>query len=291
MTISLISPVVIRLCERAGLPSHGLRLLHRHATGVYLIPDRSVVVRVSRASDRSRLHTAVQVARWLADHGIAVTEPLALDQPLVDNDQAATFWTYYPQYGRPTPPAHYLGTLLRRIHALGDPPLPLPRYQPLADLAHTLKASTCLSDDDRVWLLDRRNHLLSVYEQLDLHLGEGVIHGDAYPGNTLWDGDTVRLGDWDECAIGPRELDLANTVHGGRRFGRSSEAIQAFLTAYGQNILTWPGLHTLLDLRDLHTLGAYIRRADAGDQTAAAHLTHRLSTLRSGDATASWLLD
>ncbi len=51
--------------------------------------------------------------------------------------------------------------------------------------------------------------VLTAYRQVDSALGLGFIHGDAYPGNTLWDGERVRLGDWDEVARGPRELDLA----------------------------------------------------------------------------------
>ncbi len=32
-----------------------------------------------------------------------------------------------------------------------------------------------------------------------------MVHGDAYSGNTLWAGDSVLLGDWDETSIAPRE--------------------------------------------------------------------------------------
>lgn len=56
------------------------------------------------------------------------------------------------------------------------------------------------------------------YARLDFPLGYGWIHGDAYPGNTLWDSDEALLADWDEVGTGPRELDLVNT-HQGARFG------------------------------------------------------------------------
>lgn len=279
-----------RLCEHAGLPTSGLTLLHRHATGVYLIPQVPAVLRVSPAEEEPRLRTALTVTRWLTSHDIAVTEPLDVDQPLNHAGWTGTFWTYYPQHGRPAPPAHYLGGLLRSLHAVDTPPMTLPRYQPLASLAHSVAASTHLCGEDRQWLLHRRHELLDAYARLDFPLSEGMIHGDAYPGNTLWDSTTVRLGDWDECAIGPRELDLANTIHGHRRFGRSAEEVHDFLTAYGHDPLPWPGLRILLDIRDIHTLGAYIRRADMGDADAAHQLTHRLAALRCGDTAASWLI-
>src|SRR6476661_3329516 len=65
----------------------------------------------------------------------------------------------------------------------------------------------------------RRSELLGEYERLDFHLGYGWIYGDAYPGNTLWDGKRALLGDWDEVGTGPRELDLVNTHQGARSAG------------------------------------------------------------------------
>ncbi|UQI45897.1 phosphotransferase [Streptomyces sp. HU2014] len=44
----------------------------------------------------------------------------------------------------------------------------------------------------------------------------------------------------------------------------------------------------LIAIRDLHTLGSFIRRAGTGDTEATRQLEHRRSTLRSGHTTARW---
>ncbi|MBP5935345.1 phosphotransferase [Streptomyces sp. LBUM 1476] len=118
-------------------------------------------------------------------------------------------------------------------------------------------------------------------------LGHGHLHGDAYPGNTLWDERDVRLGDWDEAAVGPREIDLANTFQ-GVRFGRTSAELDDFSSQYGYDLRRWPGLQVLCGIRDLHTLGSFIRRADRGDTAAAEQLSYRIETLRSTDTRARW---
>lgn len=163
----------------------------------------------------------------------------------------------------------------------------LEQYQPLKNFGDSVAASTFLPIEDRTWLLARRTELLGQYEQLDFPLGFGWIHGDAYPGNTLWDGDRVLLGDWDEVGIGPRELDLVNT-HQGARFGRSQAERSAFTAAYGYDVTPWRGFPVLREMRDLHTLGSYIRLADTGNEQAATQLRYRIDTLKQGDANALW---
>ena len=115
-----------------------------------------------------------------------------------------------------------------------------------------------------------------------------MIHGDAYPGNMLWDGDQVILGDWDETATSPRELDLVNIYLQGKRFGRPEAELEEFAAAYGYDVTAWPGFGVLLDMRSLHTLGSFIRRAAAGNRSARAELAHRVRTLKAGDTEAAW---
>ncbi|MGH3976025.1 MAG: phosphotransferase family protein, partial [Pseudonocardiaceae bacterium] len=151
----------------------------------------------------------------------------------------------------------------------------------------SVAASTFLPARDRGWLLARRAELLGEYEQLDFPLGSGWIHGDAYPGNTLWDGDRALLGDWDEVGTGPRELDLVNT-HQGARFGRPQAERDAFNAAYGYDVTAWPGFPILREMRDLHTLGSYIRLAETGNEQAATQLSFRIDTLKRGQVNAPW---
>ena len=177
--------------------------------------------------------------------------------------------------------------MLRQLHRLPVPPVELRPYRPLQTLGDTIEHSTVLPDSDRHWLATRRKELLDAYASLSFPLGTGFIHGDAYPGNTLWDGDRPLLGDWDEVGTGPRELDLINT-HQGARFGRTALERQQFTDAYGYDVTAWPGFPVLREMRDLHSLASYIRLADAGDEHAHAQLAFRLGTLETGDDQATW---
>jgi aminoglycoside phosphotransferase (APT) family kinase protein len=275
-------------CTRVGLNPSAARLLHQHATGIWLLPADQTVARISRSSDdRGRIARAVTVTRWLAAQGFPVTMPADVDQPIEVNSACVTFWRYYPQGDRPTPGAAALGRLLRQLHELPQPPVTLDDYVPLVRLGNALTSNPPLADDDLAWLAEHRIRLVVAYRELHSQLGVGWIHGDAYPGNTLWNGEQVILGDWDEIARGPRELDLINT-HQGVRMGRSDVERRAFTSAYGWDVTAWPGFLVLRQLRDLHTLGAYIERASHDDSIAIDELNHRIRTLRANDTTARW---
>ncbi|MEU2021877.1 aminoglycoside phosphotransferase family protein [Streptomyces sp. NPDC016469] len=277
-----------RACLAAGLACERLGELRQHATTVFLLPEpEGIVVRVSPVSLTSRLDTAVELTRRLVAQRFPASEPADIPQPVVEGEHVVTFWKYYPQPGTGSPPAGHLGALLRRLHELPAVPVRLPRYEPLGAFRTVLATCSGLRADDRGWLTNRCRDLLDRYDRLSFPLGEGLVHGDAYPGNLLWDGPSVRLGDWDESAVGPRELDLANTFQ-GIRFGRSSAELDDFSRGYGYDIRNWPGLPVLCGMRDLHTLGTYMRRADDGDASAAGEFAHRIDTLRRGDTDARW---
>ncbi|MEV5952505.1 phosphotransferase [Streptomyces sp. NPDC051987] len=106
-----------------------------------------------------------------------------------------TFWRHYPQPGGSGPPAGSLGALLRELHSLPAPPIPLPRFQPLNSFKSSVESSCYLTSAQREWLAARREELLDRHGKLDFPLGQGHIHGGAYPGNALWSGGGVRLGD------------------------------------------------------------------------------------------------
>ncbi|MEU3516731.1 aminoglycoside phosphotransferase family protein [Streptomyces sp. NPDC006654] len=275
-------------CRASGLADQSLTRLHDHATSVFLLADEGIVVRVSPLSQQPRLDTAVALTRWLVANDFPATEPADLPQPLVYEPHAVTFWHHYPQPGGSGPPAGSLGALLREFHSLPMPPIQLPRFQPLTSLKSSVESSSYLTSVQQEWLAARREELLDSYGKLDFPLGQGHIHADAYPGNTLWSSDGVRLGDWDEAAFGPREIDLANTFQ-GVRFGRTAADLDEFSRRYGYDIRQWDGLPVLRAMRDLHTLGAFIRRADRGDEAAEEQLSHRIATLMDGRETASWI--
>ncbi|MGH3974598.1 MAG: phosphotransferase [Pseudonocardiaceae bacterium] len=288
MTTTKALAVLNEACSRTSLDPSVAAPLHQHAATLYLFKTDRVVVRLNQDSDdRARAGTVVELTRWLTRQGFPSVAPIDVEQPIDVDDYTITFWRYYPQNDRPKPAAGHLGAMLRQLHALPAPPVELRQYQPLKNFGNSAGASIALSAHDRAWLLDRRAELLGEYEHLDFPLGSGWIHGDAYPGNTLWDGDRVLLGDWDEVGTGPRELDLVNT-HQGARFGRTPAERDAFTGAYGYDVTAWPGFPVLREMRDLHTLGSYIRLADSGNEQAALELRFRIGTLQRGDANAQW---
>lgn len=288
MTTTRSTAILHDACARTGLNATDAVPLHQHAATLYLFEADRVVVRLnSDPDDRARAHTVVALTRWLIRQDFPSVAPADIEQPLDMDGHTVTFWRYYPQSDRPKPTADHLGAILRQLHALPTPPVELSPYQPLKNLGDSVTASTSLPAQDRDWLLARRTELLDQYAQLGFPLGFGFIHGDAYPGNTLWDGDRALLGDWDEIGTGPRELDLVNT-HQGARFGRTQTERGAFNTAYGYDITAWAGFPVLREMRDLHTLGSYIRLADTRNEQAVTQLRHRIGTLKRGDVNAPW---
>jgi hypothetical protein len=288
MTTTKTLAVLHEACSCTGLTASDAVALHQHAATLYLVEAERVVIRLNHdADDRKRAQTTVELTRWLSRQDFPSVASTDVDQPLDFDDYTVTFWHYYPQHDRPKPTADHLGAILRQLHALPTPPVELHPYQPLKNFGDTVAASTSLSAHDRAWLRAQRTELLGEYERLEFPLGHGWIHGDAYPGNTLWDDDRALLGDWDEIGTGPRELDLVNT-HQGARFGRPQAERHAFTAAYGYDITAWPGFPVLREMRDLHTLGSYIRLADAGNERAAIELDFRLDTLKRGDSDAQW---
>ncbi|KFZ80821.1 hypothetical protein ED92_10825 [Amycolatopsis sp. MJM2582] len=281
---------LVQACRDAGLDPRGAVLLRRHATTVYRIPGpgQDMIAKIAPHTARTSAERAIHLTRWLRTHDFPCTEPADVSQPIDAGDFVVTFWKHYDQtQQRDLPGAAHLGALLRVLHALPAPPIDLPAAAPLRHFADLVTSSAALSSDDKAWLVAERGRLLAEYADLDFPLGVGMLHGDAYPGNTLWDGDTALLGDWDEPAFGPRELDLAPTLQGGIRFGRSTAELDAFTTAYGHDPRDWPGMATLTGLRDLHTLGSFIRRAQHGDTDAVNELDVRITSLRRRD-NSSW---
>lgn len=285
-------PALREVCRTFGADPADARLLHHRSNAVFLLPRDDLVVRLAPDTPlrRRRAQTSVQVTRWLADQ----PEPVALapvpgDQPVIAASAVATFWPH-----RPTTPAASLADLallLRRLHTLPAPPFPVPCYRPLQRLFEALdldheRPKPAIAADDRAWLLDRARTLVDTFTTTAFPLGDGLVHADAHSENLVRDpnGHWLLI-DWDGTCLGPRELDLLTGIPD--HFHEPEADRTRFLTAYGYDILNWPGWTLLRDIIELHALGAYIRLAP-GKPTAAAELRHRIRSLRTGDRLARW---
>jgi len=282
-------------CAARGLSPVDARLIHRYSNAVYLLPAESAVARIAGGS-LERAQTAHTVTAWLVEQGVPATAPLADAPPVaVDASSVVSFWTYYPQPDYALPPTSvHLAYILRRLHAVDQLPVPLEAWQPLTSLSAALRdpaAAANLSDEDHSWLLGYVEAVKARVLALDSPLGQGIIHGDAWTGNLLWDTaagpDATVLGDWDWVAYGPREVDLVPTWHAAIRYGRGMPWARDFAEVYGYDLATWDGFPTLLAMRDLVQLTGPLRRAADRPEFASA-LRQRLDGIRSGDTGAVW---
>lgn len=269
--------------KQLGLDHADARLIRVFGTAVYYLPGAAAVARIAQASSPealTRLSTSVRVTRWLVEQGFPAVEPLPVVQPVASHGCAVTFWRYLPQDG-PAPRPADLGLLLRHLHRLGSPSVPLTTYKPLVNVRKAIMGSRAISDEERSWLASRCEQLADAYASLSFDLPSGVIHGDAWRGNLLRDGSRVVLGDWDNVSAGPREIDLVPTLQ-APRFGLPAEERDAFVAAYGHDIRAWGGYPILHNMRELSTLTALLRD---GHSSAAARreLAIRLRSVRTGD--------
>jgi len=269
--------------SRRGLEARGAQLIRLFGTAVYHLPPAAAVARIALVTSPNsvtRLATSVRVTRWLTEIGFPSVEPIRVDQPVTSHGCVVTFWRYLPQHGPPPAPAD-LGHLLRQLHRLDPPPVPLPIYEPLASLRRAAAASRAISEDERAWLTDRCEQLTGAYGKLSFQLPAGLIHGDAWRGNLLRDGHRVVLADWDAVSTGHREIDLIPTLQ-APRFGLPADQRNAFIAAYGTDIRSWDGYPVLRGMRELSTLTALLRDGHA-DAAAQQELRIRLRSIRAGD--------
>jgi hypothetical protein len=247
------------IMDRTGLAPHGQDddavrwMAVRHADDhihVVAMLARQDGTRPRFWNDFYRVREACQAAE--ERHGLRRTAPgdrTAGRRPSRSHGCTVTFWRYLPQHG-PAPGPADLGHLLRRLHSLSPPSFPLPTYQPLVSVRQAIKASQAVNDDERAWLSGHCERLLDAYRELVFDLPTGMIHGDAWWGNLLRDGDQVVLADWDAVSTGPREIDLIPTLQ-APRFGLPEHERDAFIAAYGHDIRGWSGYPVLRDIREL----------------------------------------
>ncbi len=289
---------VRRACTARGLDATGIRLLHHYSNAVILLPSQGAVARVATTRHNpAQIQRSQDVTHWLvAEHGFPATQPLPGSEPVELNPQTTvSFWVYHPQPSSPPPlTSAHLARLLAHLHAIPHPPPGLPRWLPLDSLHHTLHDPTAhlaLNDTDRDWLLRRIDEVRDVLATLDWPLGHGLIHGDAWAGNLLHGSthgqDGVLLGDWDRVCHGPREVDLIPTWHATHRYGKTPGWTRDFAHHYGHNLTSWPGLPSLLIMRDLAQISGPLRRAPHSPPHAHA-LRQRINGLRTGDTSTIW---
>lgn len=277
-------------CAAAGLSSDAASLMRLGSNAVFHL-KAPVVVRVSRkGADAEAAFRTVAVARWLESVDYPAVRLVDVDQPVVVDGHAVTFWKSVSDDGQQYATVSEVAEVFARLHRLQAPAdLGLPILAPFNNAAHRISANDWLSSGDREFLTRQLAMLQAEYAGLKFVLPPGVIHGDANIGNVLHDshGNPVVI-DLDGFAVGPREWDVALTAIFYDSFGwHTREEYETFARVYGFDIMRWPGYPTMRELREFLMVTWIIQQA-SGDARVAAEASKRISALRTGASRKDW---
>lgn len=281
-------PVLQAACTAAGLDSAGAEVIRLSENAIYRLPG-AVVARVSRAGQGTAAAKEVNVARWLEDSGVVAVRALrVVDQPVLVDDRAVTFWHELPPHVNGS--TVDVATALRQLHKLAPPTtFELPELAPFVRLDQRIAAASTLTAGERGWLLDRLAELVAAYADLPPGLPTCVVHGDAWRGNVVSTVDGVVLLDLERCSVGPPEWDLVSTAVGYATTGRIDAAEWAsYCDAYGSDVTTWSGFSVLRDIRELRMTTMAAQLAATNPQRYADQAAHRLACLRGERGPRPW---
>ena len=278
-------------CETVGLDSAGATLLRLGSNANFRLASAPVMVRIAR----DHIGTArkeVDVARWLASQRFPAARVVEdVDQPLVLDGTAVTFWQLIDQSDEP-PRAVDVAGILRDLHRLPSPDtFTLPRFDPLPHIARRVDAASEGATAEEVQFLRRRcDELREQFGRLSFVLRGGVIHADAHVGNLLRDrSGTIRLIDFESFACGPREWDLAVLATQYKPFNWMSTAeYRACVAAYGGfDVIPWDGYDVLVAIRELNMTTWLLQ--NVGESARHAEEFHtRMADLRDDHAPRRW---
>jgi aminoglycoside phosphotransferase (APT) family kinase protein len=285
-----IHALLNRVCLIAGLDSEGARLLRVGSNAVYRLRV-PVIVRISRAgAEIDRAFRTVAVARWLESVDYPAVRVASVEQPIIVDGHAVTFWRALSNDGDEYASVGEVARVLAELHRLDAPSdLRLPELAPFENAAKRIDTNTWLDSSDREFLTGTLAEMRHAYRELEFVLPQGVIHGDANVGNVLHDyhGSPVVI-DLDGFAIGPREWDIALTAIYYDSFGwHTREEYETFVRVYRFDILKWSGYQTMRAVREFLMVTWVIQKANESPH-AAAEARKRITALRTGASRKDW---
>ena len=206
-----LQTLVVRQYSAANLNSDPLIASHEFAL-LDLLHARGLPVPRPRYADESRTILPVPCLVIEFIDGQAVTEPSQVTQPMADVTSQ-------------------LAAVLARLHAAAFTLAEVPFLADIAGLAarkidtwpttvdESLREATVRTELARIWPPPRFNQPV-------------LLHGDFWPGNTLWhDGTLVGIVDWEDAVLGDPLADVGNTrMEIGMLFGEA--AASDFTHAY-----------------------------------------------------------
>ncbi|MEU6818785.1 aminoglycoside phosphotransferase family protein [Streptomyces sp. NPDC046860] len=261
------------------------RLLSLGENAVFAAGD--LVVKVGRHAELlERARRELAVASWLAESGVPAVRA-AEPEPLLVDGHPVTVWHRLPESSRPAGPGDLAG-LLRLVHALPAPPVPLPPRELLGGVERWLRlAGDAIDPGDAAYLRARRDGFASAAAALTPHLPPGTIHGDALPRNVLIGPDGPVLVDLETFSTDLREHDLVVMALSRDRYGLPAEAYDDFTSAYGWDVREWEGCSVLRGARETASCAWVAQHAPANPK-ALAEFERRVASLRDGDESVRW---
>jgi aminoglycoside phosphotransferase (APT) family kinase protein len=275
-------------CGAAGLDPAGAELIRLGQNAVFRLRSQAVIARVGRLAEKApAVARQLAVSRWLAANDVPAIRALDVAQPVIVSGRVVAFWESADdsvRYGS----TDELGRILRRLHRLSQPEeLVLPTLAPFTT-ARARIAVVPIPEADRRYLSERADELEESFNSLEFSGHDVVLHGDANVGNLILDRrNRAVLSDLDSFCIGPREWDLALTAVFYARFGwHTREEYDAFVGAYGYDVLQWRGFDVLADVRELLMVAWLAQNARADE--VADELSLRLDTMRNDGPRTAW---
>lgn len=273
----------------AGLDCRDADLLRGHTNAVVRLRHDPVVVKIARrGTPHQEVERTVRFVRWLMEQGFptAPLHPVAVEQPLVVDGAAVTFWTYLPQPAEAVA-AVQLARPLAALHALPVPDLGLPQHDNVTAIRRSLTSTVTLPPEDLVFLSEQADILEKELDDIAFGRPMGLIQGDPQHRNALHAGGDAVLCDWDTIAIGHPEWDCVTVEVHCRRFGYGVDHYTRFAEAYGSDVRSLRGYDTLARIRELRMVTTNARKVRHAPWTLE-EVQRRIEGMRQGDAELPW---
>lgn len=280
--------VLAEICSRIGADAAEARLIKFTNNAVFTLPSSQLVVRIAGSPTIARSAVkVVHVANWLATNDMP-TVRLATDlpQPVDIAGHRASIWDLVSGGGRQAN-GYDIGRILRRFHALAEPPPDLPPWNTLGAIRSRVESTEVLTRDERAFLTNTADQVATDLADIDYILEPGPIHGDPFIGNLIPSPNGPMLCDFDSTCIGPREWDLIPAAVGRLRFRYPVDYHGQLAEAYGTDILTWSGFPVLRRLREFQLVCSVLPVLPT-NPSLKDQWRHRFDTFRRGDLDARW---
>jgi thiamine kinase-like enzyme len=280
---------LLAACRAVRLDPRGAELVRMGENALYRLQSAPIMVRVGRSVEASKKET--EVARWLTANRFPAVSLTAVEQPVVVQGMAVTFWEFIEESDVPATSAD-LGHILKNLHALPEPTeLALPPFEPLPKFdERILSIGSRLDVESREFLTERRDELEARFLDVKFELEPGPIHGDAHRHNLIREScdQNVKLIDLEDFCVGPREWDLCVEAIGFRTFGWITEdEYEAYVGASGFDALNWSGYPVMQSIRELN-MTTWLAQNLGQSKDVDVEVYRRIEDLRHEDAAREW---